>query len=392
MSVLLARNIIRGAGQRSFSLSARAMQPKKPSIQAIGELRKRLPGTSMLKAREALLASRTTPDEDNVDAALAWLQEDMARSGAKKAAKVANRAVREGVVAVAVLTDGATPAAPGAQAAIVEVNCETDFVARNDVFGQLVRDIAHTAAMLPTLANATTDKSAIVDLDLQQLLACPLIPSNPEAAANHNQPLKSVADSITDVVSRLGERISVARVAAVQGEAVPAPTAPRRDPTSIVNLASAFAHGGASSPSPTSQPGYVMSTGRVASLLLTRLTGSAPDSARALTRSLARQTAGMTTRTIRDSNSASLPTHEAPEASEALYSQPFIMLLPAAAPTPESNGLTVHQVLEQYAQANSVQVDVTDMRRWELGETAEPQPDVDPDAFANQVKKAAGLA
>jgi elongation factor Ts len=63
--------------------------------------------------------------------------------GQSKAEKKAERAANEGLV-------GSYIHAGGKIGVLVEINCETDFVARNDRFQQLVRDVAmHVAAMSP---------------------------------------------------------------------------------------------------------------------------------------------------------------------------------------------------------------------------------------------------
>ncbi|KAG8219555.1 hypothetical protein J3R82DRAFT_506 [Butyriboletus roseoflavus] len=96
------------------------------------------------KAREALSASG-----NNLEAALGWLQQDLTASGTQKAAKVAGREAREGLVSVCVLSGrSSTLDGGGLRAAMVELNCETDFVARNELFTQLAADIAHTTAFL----------------------------------------------------------------------------------------------------------------------------------------------------------------------------------------------------------------------------------------------------
>ncbi|PWZ02061.1 elongation factor Ts, mitochondrial [Testicularia cyperi] len=433
--------------RRLLSSSSLVLEPKKPSIKAIAELRKLMPGTSMLKAKEALLASRSesAPDEDSISAALQWLEEDRKKSGAKKADKVASRSAREGVVAVSILSDGLPSsvelnaklsseaqqsglgATQPARGAIVEVNCETDFVAKNEVFVQLVKDIVHTAALFPSLAldgqQQASSQTAFVDVPVEALLSFPLLPSSPEAQASSAAP-KTVSSAIIDVVSRLGEKISIARAAAIVGPAVPSPDAPRRSESgtsqgsSILDLASAFAHGGSagfSAPKDAARPGYLLTSGRVASLLVTRfaspslpdLLAAKPDSSsmaiqdsiRALTRSLARQTAGMQTTSIRapdaSSGSQAAPPGESADVSTALYDQPFMMLLPTAAPSPDSNANTVQKVLADWASTKGISnpdaVHVTDMKRWELGETAEPV-ETNADAFADEVRKAAGLA
>ncbi|CBQ72311.1 conserved hypothetical protein [Sporisorium reilianum SRZ2] len=417
---------------RSFSRSCfLSAEPKKPSIKAIAELRKLVPGTSMLKAKEALLASRasTSPDEDSIPLALEWLEADRNKSGAKKADKVASRQAREGIVAVTVLTDGlpssvelngelkeaaksagigATSAASGG---MVEVNCETDFVAKNEVFAQLVKDIVHTVALFPGLTAESTSQGGFVEVPVDQLLAFPLLPSSPEATGSSVAP-KTVGAAIIDVVARLGEKISIARAAAILPPAVPSPDAARRSATgtarggSILHLASAFAHGGSAgfaAPKDASKPGYVLTSGKVASLLVTRFASpalpdalAAPDGAmqtniRALTRSLARQVAGLETTSI----SSQAPTETQGKVSTALYHQPFMMLLPAAAPSAESSAQPVKDVLAAWARHNRLEgeaevVEVMDMKRWELGETAAPVEAGD--GFADEVRKAAGLA
>lgn len=427
---------------RTFSRSALvAAEPKKPSIKAIAELRKLVPGTSMIKAKEALLASRpsSSPDQDSIPLALEWLEADRKKSGAKKADKVAGRQAREGVVAVTVLSDGlpssvelkgqlkdeaknagigATSAAAGG---IVEVNCETDFVAKNQVFAQLVKDIVHTVALFPTLTSETEPhQGGFVAVPVEELLAFPLLPSSPEAQGSSVAP-KTVGSAIIDVVSRLGEKISIARAAAILPPSVPSPEAPRRSETgtaqggSIVDLASAFAHGGSAgfaAAKDANKPGYVLTSGKVASLLMTRFAspklpnalastdGSIQTNIRALTRSLARQVAGMETKSINTSSSSATPAAAAEESqsevSTVLYQQPFMMLLPAAAPSPESNSQSVQDVLSSWATHNKLDgtnnaVEVIDMHRWELGETAAPQ-ESSSEGFAEEVRKAAGLA
>ncbi|TKY86364.1 hypothetical protein EX895_004513 [Sporisorium graminicola] len=420
---------------RAFSRSVLvSAEPKKPSIKAIAELRKLVPGTSMIKAKEALLASRpsSSPDEDSIPRALEWLEADRKKSGAKKADKVAARQAREGVVAVTVLTDGlpssvalrgelkeeaksagigATSAASGG---IVEVNCETDFVAKNQVFAQLVKDIVHTVALFPTLTTESTSQGGFVDIPVEQLLAFPLLPSSPEASGSSVVP-KTVGSAIIDVVSRLGEKISIARAAAILPRTVPSPDAARRSAAgtarggSIVDLASAFAHGGSAgfaAAKDASKPDYVLTSGKVASLLVTRFAspalpdalaaadGSIQSNIRALTRSLARQVAGLETKSISAGESTE---QQAGEVSSVLYHQPFMMLLPAAAPSPESNSQTVHDVLSAWASHNQLEgnggevVQVVDMHRWELGETAAPV-ESSSEGFADEVRKAAGLA
>lgn len=123
---------------RSYS----SAQPPKPSAKLVGELRK-LTETSISKARDALIAT-----SNDLNAALKWLEEDLAVSGAKKAAKVEGRTAGEGLVGVSILSPGLGSWKDGIRASMVELNCETDFVARNELFSKLLADISHTTAFL----------------------------------------------------------------------------------------------------------------------------------------------------------------------------------------------------------------------------------------------------
>jgi elongation factor Ts len=103
------------------------------SAQAVKELRERT-GAGMMECKSAL-----TEAGGDMEAAI-----DLLRSrGAAKAAKRAEREAREGAI-------GSYIHMGGRIGVLVEVNCETDFVARNDAFQALVRDVAmHIAAANP---------------------------------------------------------------------------------------------------------------------------------------------------------------------------------------------------------------------------------------------------
>jgi elongation factor Ts len=103
------------------------------SAQAVKELRERT-GAGMMECKAAL-----TEAGGDAEAAI-----DILRArGAAKAAKRAEREAREGAV-------GSYIHMGGKIGVLVEVNCETDFVARNDAFQTLVRDVAmHIAAASP---------------------------------------------------------------------------------------------------------------------------------------------------------------------------------------------------------------------------------------------------
>lgn len=136
------------------------------SSALIKDLRERT-GAGMMDCKRAL-------DENagNMEAAIDWLRKKGLASAAKKSGRVA----AEGLVAVA--TSGLT-------AAVVELNSETDFVARNDQFQELVAQIAQQA--LSTQGNVEALKSQKVSSG------------------------KTVADAITDAIATIGENMNLRR-------------------------------------------------------------------------------------------------------------------------------------------------------------------------------------
>lgn len=139
------------------------------SASLVKELRD-LTGAGMMDCKAALAAT-----EGKIEAAVDWLR----AKGIAKADKKAGRTAAEGLVGVA---------ASGNKAVVVEVNSETDFVARNDAFQELVRKIAQAAL--------STDGSS-------------------EAVANANVDGKTVTEAAKDAVATIGENISFRRSAAL---------------------------------------------------------------------------------------------------------------------------------------------------------------------------------
>ncbi|MBQ9011962.1 MAG: elongation factor Ts [Bacilli bacterium] len=95
------------------------------SASLVKELREKT-GAGMLDCKKALVET-----EGNIDAAVDWLRE----KGISKAAKKADRIAAEGTAAILV---------DGNDAVILEVNSETDFVAKNDEFKSLVQTLLET--------------------------------------------------------------------------------------------------------------------------------------------------------------------------------------------------------------------------------------------------------
>jgi len=127
--------------------------------------------------------------------------EALRQKGFAMAAKRAERAVGEGIVAAYVHHNNRV-------AALVELNCETDFVARTDDFRRLAYDIAmHVVASSPVYL-CTEDMPADCQMTAEE--ACLL--SQPYV----KDPSKTVADLITESIARTGENIRIGKFARIE--------------------------------------------------------------------------------------------------------------------------------------------------------------------------------
>jgi elongation factor Ts len=117
------------------------------SAGQVKELRERT-GAGMMECKKALEEA-----SGNMETAI-----DLLRArGAAKAAKRAERETREGTIGSYVHTNGRI-------GVLVEVQCETDFVSRNDTFQQLARDLAmHIAAAAPLALDADGIPADVVE-------------------------------------------------------------------------------------------------------------------------------------------------------------------------------------------------------------------------------------
>jgi len=116
------------------------MAPYKPSAADVKALRDRT-GAGMMDCKEAL-----TEAEGDVEEAIRILR----KKGAASAAKRSGRGTAEGVVAAYTHLSGTGERKQQRIGVLVEVQCETDFVALNDDFKEFAREVAvHIAAMNP---------------------------------------------------------------------------------------------------------------------------------------------------------------------------------------------------------------------------------------------------
>ena len=139
------------------------------SASMVKELRDQT-GAGMMDCKAALNESG-----GDLEAAVDWLR----KKGLSKAAKKAGRIAAEGLVGVALA---------GTKGIVVEVNSETDFVARNDLFQGLVKMIA----------GAALDAGA----DVEKILAAPVGSI-------------TIADAIADTIAKVGENMTLRRAGAL---------------------------------------------------------------------------------------------------------------------------------------------------------------------------------
>ena len=182
----------------------------------VKELRDRT-GAVMMDCKKALNES-----DGSIDAAIEYLQKKQLASAVKKAGRIA----AEGVV-------GSYVHAGGSIGVLLEVNCETDFVARNEQFQAFVQDVCmHIAAMNPQVVSPEELGAEDTERQKKIFIAQAVESGKPEAIAEKivvgrlkkwqkevallEQPFvkdsdKTVGELATELTSSLGEKISVRR-------------------------------------------------------------------------------------------------------------------------------------------------------------------------------------
>jgi elongation factor Ts len=185
------------------------------SAQAVKQLRE-LTGAGFMDCKRAL--EETGGD---VDQAVALLKE----RGHAAAAKKEGREAREGLIGSYIHTGGRI-------GVLIEVNCETDFVARNEQFQKLVRDLAvQVAGLEPEYVDADRIPAEVLEARRAELLADPATQKKPEPIRAQivdgqlkkwfkevcllEQPFRdteqTVRELITDAIATIGENIVVRR-------------------------------------------------------------------------------------------------------------------------------------------------------------------------------------
>jgi len=185
------------------------------AASAVKELRERT-GAGFMDCKRAL--EETGGD---VEAAISLLRE----RGQAAAAKKAGRDAREGLVASYIHTGGRI-------GVLIEVNCETDFVARTEQYQKLVRDLAvQVAGLRPEYIDVDHIPPAVLEAKRSELLADEAVQRKPEAIRGQivdgqlkkwcaqvsllDQPFRdtelTVRELITEAIATIGENIRVRR-------------------------------------------------------------------------------------------------------------------------------------------------------------------------------------
>ena len=185
-------------------------------INLIKELRERT-GAGINECKKAL-----TETDGNIEKAIDFLREKGLATAAKKAGRIASEGVVEAYIH-----------AGGKIGVLLEVNCETDFVARNDVFKSLVKDIAmHIAAASPRYLNKEEVPAGDIEKEREVLRAQALNEGKPEKIVDKmvegrigkfysenclleqtfvKNPDQTIQALINEKIAVLGEKISVRR-------------------------------------------------------------------------------------------------------------------------------------------------------------------------------------
>lgn len=188
------------------------------NVEDIQKLRQ-MTGAGMMDAKKALEAA-----DGNIDTAI----EHLRKAGMASAAKRAGREAREGVVASYVHG--------GKIGVLVEVNCETDFVARTEDFKEFARDVAMQVAATSPLYTTPDEVPAEILAKEKEIYAAEAVGKPAEVVDKIVQgkldkyfaevclvkqpfvkdPDKSIENLLAELVGKLGENIVVRRFSRIE--------------------------------------------------------------------------------------------------------------------------------------------------------------------------------
>ncbi|MCX7779301.1 MAG: translation elongation factor Ts [Negativicutes bacterium] len=214
---LLPSNIpTKGKGKNPLTFNNRQEAFQMITAEMVKELRERT-GAGMMDCKKAL-----TETNGNMDKAIDYLREKGLAAAAKKAGRIASEGLVESYIH-----------GGGRIGVLLEVNCETDFVAKTEGFRSLVKDIAmQIAAANPTYVSRSEVPASVVDHEREVLRAQALNEGKPAHIVEKmiegriekfykeiclleqpfiKDPDKTVTQVITEAIAKIGENISVRR-------------------------------------------------------------------------------------------------------------------------------------------------------------------------------------
>jgi elongation factor Ts len=188
------------------------------SASQVKELRQ-LTGAGMMDCKKAI-----TETNGNMEKAIEYLREKGLAAAAKRSGRIATEGLVESYIH-----------GGGRIGVLIEVNCETDFVAKTDEFKELVKDLAmQVAASNPLYVSREEVTQEVIDKEKSILRAQALNEGKPEKIVEKmvegriekfykevclleqpfiKDPDKSVKDLVTEKIAKIGENIQVRRFA-----------------------------------------------------------------------------------------------------------------------------------------------------------------------------------
>lgn len=277
----------------------------------------------------------------DIQRALQWLE---SHSPAEKAEKLASRTTSEGTIAVSNLG--------GKRVSMIHLACETDFVARNEVFVKTARGVAGTAAFLDVPGLTEEDRSSQRgvprDFPVDALLSAPLIAVTAEGSPEPNPEGTTIQQALLSSLSSTGENLKLLRAISF---AAPFPSNP------ITRyVPGTYAHGGTGNEGRVGGLVVLSVTSRdtekpMASLIHGPGGDKLDEGLNKMARDVARQVVGFPTKAIEKQAGV--------EEEETLLEQSFIML---------GQSEKVREVLESWGVERGVRVSVVGMKRWSVGD------------------------
>lgn len=348
----------------SICRSSNVSKSSSSKVAVVAKLRKTTE-CSISKAREAMAATDGSYEES-----LKWIEEDAAKSGAKKAAKVGDRIAAEGIIALS--EKSKDEKLNNLMDSFVEINCETDFAARNPLFVKLAQDISYTSKFF---ADQLEKDQLIKEIPLEFLLNAPLMSFN--QINKLETEISSVSDSILQIIGKLGENIKLRRALIIDTSSL-----------NDISFIGTYAH---SSDSSIKNAGKIVGT-----VILSikpkdnntkiEINDECKKELKNLSNKIAQQITGFNPLYIKESDMKESEITKLLDPNESkqdllnrivLLNQNYLF----------GNGETIEQTIKTIGDKYNVIITVNDMKRWECGEGIEKKQD----DFAEEVRRQAGL-